>query len=332
MNLYTLVDVVGNFPKISHRDKLMLMGSCFAENMGQYFTQFKMNCDVNPYGILYNPLSIEKALREIIAGKEYQPDDLFCFEDYWYSFMHHGSFASSSVSETLSNINERIRQAHQRVKQLDYLLITFGSAWVYELGSTGEVVSNCHKQPEKSFRHRMIGVEEIVAKYTHLISEWLAVNPTLRFIFTVSPIRYIKEGMHANQLSKSVLLLSIDQLQEKFKENLSYFPSYEIVVDELRDYRFYAEDMVHPTSVATKYVWNRFAESCFDDETAKLNMKIADIHKMLAHHPLHPQSRSFKFFLEQILLKIDQVSTIYPYLDFKKEKQECLTKLSLFHN
>ena len=303
MNLYTPVEVVSSMPLLSQENNLLLMGSCFASEMGQRLADAKFRCDVNPYGVLYNPFSISAALRD------------------------HGSFSSVSAEETLAGINGRLKSAHERLDRLDCLLLTFGSAWVYENKKTGTVVANCHKQPESCFTRRMLSVSEIVSDYTSLLSGLLARIPRLKVLFTVSPIRHVRDGMHANQLSKATLLLAVNQLQATFPEHVFYFPAYELLLDELRDYRFYAEDMVHPSETAIRYVWERFTQSCISADALRIMEESENIRKMLLHKPFYPASEEYKRFLGQIVLKIDQLNGKYPYLDFQKEREICRIRL-----
>lgn len=207
-------------------------------------------------------------------------------------------------------------------------MLTFGTAYVYEQKETGKVVSNCHKLPENKFNRRLLSVEEIVEDYTALITEMAARNPDLKWLFTVSPIRHIRDGMHANQLSKSTLLLAIDRLQQLFPERVFYFPSYEIILDELRDYRFYADDMLHPSPLAIRYLWERFSETFFSPETKQVIVAVQDIRRDLAHKPFHPESEAYQRFLGQIVLKIERLIGKYPYLDFQKETELCHMRLN----
>ena len=207
-------------------------------------------------------------------------------------------------------------------------MLTFGTAYVYEQKETGKVVSNCHKLPENKFNRRLLSVEEIVEDYTALITEMAARNPDLKWLFTVSPIRHIRDGMHANQLSKSTLLLAIDRLQQLFPERVFYFPSYEIILDELRDYRFYADDMLHPSPLAVNYLWKCFSDSFFSAETKQVMTEVEDIRKDMAHKPFHPESEAYQRFLGQIVLKIERLIGKYPYLDFQKETELCHMRLN----
>lgn len=217
MNLYTSVELPAGLPRLTHADRLLLLGSCFAAEMGERLLSAKFRCDVNPYGVLYNPLSISVALREIEAGRSYGAEDLFLFRELWHSPMHHGDFSSADKEKVLETINTRLQEAHAVFSQLDYLLLTFGTAWVYESKETGRVVSNCHKQPEKKFTRRKLSVDEIVLDYKELLSDVLLRNPKLKVLFTVSPIRHVRDGLHANNLSKATLLLAVEQLQMLFR-------------------------------------------------------------------------------------------------------------------
>lgn len=328
MNFQTSVELPAGLPPIRHTDHILLMGSCFAENIGALLSDAKFQLELNPFGILYNPLSILSALREIATKKEYTEKDLFAYRGLWHSPMHHGIFSASTPEETLQHINERLQQAHQTLLKLDWLMLTFGTAYVYEQKETGKVVSNCHKLPENSFHRRFLPVDEIVDEYTSLITSMAARNPNLKILFTVSPIRHIRDGMHANQLSKSTLLLAIDRLQQLFPQHAFYFPSYEIVLDELRDYRFYADDMLHPSPLAVRYLWERFSETFFSADTKQIMTEVESIRRDLEHKPFHPESEAYQRFLGQIVLKIERLIGKYPYLDFQKETELCHTRLN----
>lgn len=327
MNLTTSVEMPSGLPPIEPSQQLMLIGSCFAGNIGVLLSERKFRLDLNPFGILYNPASISAALWQLLSGKTYTKEDLFLFRECWHSSMHHGAFSASTAEETLTTINTRLERARRELPGLDWLMLTLGTAYVYEQKETGLVVANCHKQLEKIFRRRRLEVEEIVADYTTLLTELYQRNPKLKVLFTVSPIRHVRDGMHANQISKSTLLLAVERLQELFPEQVFYFPSYEIVLDELRDYRFYADDMLHPSPLAVRYVWERFEETFFTRETRQLLAECEEIQRALAHKPFHPEANEYKRFLGQIVLKIEQLKGKYPYLDFEKETELCRIQL-----
>jgi len=326
IKLCTPVEMPASMPVIDYADQVMMLGSCFADRLGQRLVKAKFRCDVNPYGTLYNPLSISEALREILTDKEYSAQDLYLYNGCWHSPMHHGIFSSAQQSETLRLINGRIREANQHISSLKHLFITFGTAWVYE--EDGCVVSNCHKRQESDFVRRRLSVEEIVDDYAGLIGGMLAANADMEVTFTVSPIRHVRDGLHENQLSKSTLLLAIDELQQLLDaKRVHYFPAYELMMDEWRDYRYYASDMAHPSEVAEQLMWERFTQCCISLD-AQLELKeVENVVNMLGHRPLHEDSESYRIFLEKLIEKIDQLTEKYPQLDFNKERKECLTKL-----
>lgn len=327
MNLFTPVPLPTGLPRLRHGQPLLLLGSCFTTNIGLRLQAGKFQADVNPFGVLYNPLSIATALERIAEGSEYAKEELFFHREEWHSPMHHSDFSAATAEETLERINRRLRTAHEALPQTEALLLTWGTAYVYETRETGQVVGNCHKLPERCFVRRRLTVEEVTERYKTLLEMLHAVNPQMKVVLTVSPIRHLRDGLHENQLSKATLLLATDRLQVLFPESVSYFPAYEIMIDELRDYRFYADDLVHPSTVAVQHVWERFAEACFTEETRQVAERCEEIGKALQHKPFRPDSEAYKSFLEQIVLKIDRLCGKYPYLDFQNDRELCLTRL-----
>lgn len=325
MEFRTLVDLPMGELTITHSDKILLLGSCFSENIGRQLVINKFGCDINPFGILYNPLSIANAIKLLQKNETFIPSQLFEYRGLYHSFMHHGSFSDSSPEKCLTMINERLKSAQNQFASLNHLLITFGTAYVYQYNETNEVVANCHKLADNQFTRRLLSVDEIIQVYQPMIAEMLNNNTDLKILFSVSPIRHIKDGMHKNQLSKSTLLLAIDVLKELFPSSVFYFPSYEIVVDELRDYRFYADDMLHPSSVAVNYLWQSFVNSYLSKDTQQIMKEWSEINKALQHKPFHPESEQHKSFLTQIVLKIEQLKRKYPFLDVEKEIRLCRT-------
>ncbi|MEG1838164.1 MAG: GSCFA domain-containing protein [Bacteroidaceae bacterium] len=319
MDFRTYVELPKKELEIKHTNGLLLLGSCFAENIGNLLMDNKFDCDVNPFGVLYNPLSILEGLQEIYDGKVYEEADLFFYKEAYHSYMHHSSFSNISSKVCLNNINTRLNSATNKLIQTNYLLITFGTAFVYELKDSGQIVANCHKLPDKSFTRRLLSVNEIVEAYTSFIT----IHPDKKILFSVSPIRHVKDGMHGNQLSKATLLMSIQQLQEAFPNSVYYFPSYELMMDELRDYRFYADDMLHPSALAINYLWNCFVKSYFSRETQQFIKEWTEIKKALNHKPFQVSSQQYKTFLRQIVLKIEGIKEKCPYLDVEKELKLC---------
>lgn len=284
--------------QISHHDKILMIGSCFVENISTRMVDSGFTVDINPFGILYNPQSLDKGLSDLLRDKKYAENDLFQHQGIYHSFSHHSRFSDIDPDIALKQINGRIAFSSAFLQQATVLVVTFGTAFVYTLKSSGEVVSNCHKLSDKLFDHRRLNISEIVDDWSELIVEMRNKNPHLKIVFTVSPIRHWKDGAHENQLSKSTLLLAIDELIKKNKESY-YFPSYEILMDDLRDYRFYAEDMVHPSSQAIDYIWEKFSQTYFDKKTLNLIREWESIRQALNHRPFNPESEEYIIFREK---------------------------------
>ena len=311
---------------INHSDCFQLWGSCFADNMGKRLTENKFTCDMNPYGTLYNPMSIATAIRELLTGKQYNINDLTFNNGQWFSYMHHSIFSSPDKSTCLQHINSHLSTSREFLTKANWILLTWGSAWVYRLNATQQIVGNCHKMPDKEFTRFRLSIDDIVTEYVKLIADIRILNPKVKFIFTVSPIRHAKDGMHGNQLSKSTLLLAIDEICRVSNE-CQYFPSYEIMMDELRDYRFYADDMLHPTSLAVNYIWECFSETYFTPSTKNILQSWDKIRKGLTHRPFDSNSDSYQRFLREILLKIELLKEKMPYLDVENEIKICQAQL-----
>lgn len=311
----------------SYTDPVVLIGSCFAENIGNKLKEARFTVEMNPFGILYNPTSVSRAIRRLIHPKPYNPEDLFNRDGLYHSFDHHSRFSSASQTECLLTINDRLESASGYLRKASRMIITFGTAYVYRLKADGRTVANCHKLPEKQFDRRRLSVEEITADWTALLSSVREYNPGLKVLFTVSPIRHWKDGAHANQLSKATLLLAIEALRTEFPEQTDYFPSYELLMDELRDYRFYADDMLHPSPRAVEYIWQRFIENRLSPSSRCLLKEWQEIQKALNHKPFQPDSEAYKQFLLQTLLKIERIREKIPSFDLAKEIDIIKSKL-----
>lgn len=266
------------------------LGSCFADEIGQRMLRDGFNVDVNPFGTLYNPASVAAALGRLVDDCEVEASDLVQHDGLFHSWHHHGSFSRPSVEETLDVCNNRIHAAHNSLMKADVLLVTFGTAWVFERkmeNGVRNVVANCHKLPASTFERRRMSVDEIVELWRPLMQKLSTFNPHLSTIFTVSPIRHMADGAHGNQLSKSTLLLAIDKLLTERMPQIHYFPAYEIVLDELRDYRFYAADMAHPSPLASDIVYSRFQQATMSLATIQQAHNNAKQAKRAGHVPLH---------------------------------------------
>ena len=321
MNLQTKITVAAPDFLIDYNSRLMMLGSCFAENMGSKFSYYKFDVDVNPCGIIYNPLSVANVLRLIVEGKHFEKSDLRQVGGKWVSLYHHGAFSSTDPDECLRRINDRLTKATGELRTLDLLVITWGTAWVYRYTRENIVVSNCHKIPSQEFERSRLSVEDIVKEYLVLIGRLREINPGLRILFTVSPIRHWKDGAHGNQLSKATLLLAIDRLREEL-QHVYYFPAYEIVLDELRDYRFYADDMLHMSGFTVDYIWERFLYSFISPEVLGLMNQIGRVNKGVAHRPFDPQSEEYHRLVKKMLAEIAMISRSYPMIDFSEEKRK----------
>lgn len=291
MELQTIVQIGKPDFRLDYESRILMAGSCFVENIGEKLKYFRFKVDVNPCGVVYNPLSVAGTLELLLERRRFVETDLWHREGLWGSFLHHGSFSSPTAEECLQKINGRIVDSSRRLAATDLLILTWGTAWVYRHRETGIVVSNCHKFPASDFERQRLEVEEIVERYAALFSRLWALRPGLKVLVTVSPIRHWKDGAHGNQLSKAVLLLAADRLTARF-DNVSYFPSYEIVMDELRDYRFYAKDMLHVSEQGVDYIWERFRDLYFSAETLAVMREVDKRNKILNHRPACPDSEA----------------------------------------
>lgn len=316
----TIVEIPESDFKITYHSKILMLGSCFVENVGNLLVQNKFNTTVNPFGVIYNPISVGNSIQLLIDNKEFTEDDLNFANDLYFSYSHHGSFSSVSSEECLKSINTAMQSASLDLATADVLFITFGTSWVYELIDSGKIVSNCHKQSAKSFNRYRLEVDEIVRFYKDLILSLSLFNPHLKIVFTVSPIRHWKDGAHGNQLSKSTLLLAVDQLVQLF-DHVSYFPSYEIVMDELRDYRFYHEDMIHMNSTSVNYIWLRFSDVFMDKETVDYMKKIRKMISAAEHRPFNPDSESHQKFIQKTISGMEILEKQLPNLSFDLERK-----------
>lgn len=327
MELYTRIPWAKPRFQFDYADRITLMGSCFAESIGSLLTENKFTTDVNPFGILYNPASVAEGLRMLLHPERFTPEDLFLHEGTYHSFAHHGRFSSTSADECLERINGRLFQSSDFLREATRLVITLGTAYVYRLRSTGKIVANCHKLPEGLFERRRLSASEIVEEWRPLLLALWEQNPELKILFTVSPIRHWKDGAHENQLSKATLLLAEEALRQEFPERIDYFPAYEILLDELRDYRFYADDMLHPSPLAVDYIWQHFVGHLLSADARSALMEWEGIRKALLHKPFHPESEAYAGFLRNTLARIARLHERLPSLPLDKEEEELRAKL-----
>lgn len=327
MEFSTRISVLKPPFTFSYTDPVVLIGSCFAENIGRKLEEAKFPVDINPFGILYNPACVARAVRMLLRPERYTERDLFERDGLYHSFDHHSRFSAMSEAACLEGINERLAHSAAWFANATRLIVTFGTAYVYRLKDGGRIVSNCHKLPEDRFDRSRLSVGEVVGEWRELLLSVWERNPGLKVLFTVSPVRHWKDGAHANQLSKSVLLLAIEALQAEFPKQTAYFPSYELMMDELRDYRFYADDMLHPSPLAVEYIWERFVETGLSPASVSLLKEWREIQKALNHKPFRPESEAYRQFILQTLLKMERIREKMPSFDLAKEIEIIKSKL-----
>ncbi|MCW3087849.1 MAG: hypothetical protein JWQ78_1235 [Sediminibacterium sp.] len=309
---------------IRHTHRLLLMGSCFTENIGEKLRKHKFTVHENPNGILFNPVSVAEAMSTYIENRSFSADDIFGHHETWHSWQHHSRFSGITPGECLQKINGSITAAHQFVKNADHLMITLGSAWVYTLtdkaagNRQGRVAANNHKAPADWFQRRLLSTEETVEVLDTMLRQLQTYNPGLQVIFTISPVRHLREGVIDNNRSKAVLIQAVHHLAEKYP-HLYYFPAYELVIDDLRDYRFYAEDLVHPNHQATQYVWEKFVAACLSGDTQLLMKEIAEINLAYQHKPFNPSTERHRHFLDTYHAKTKALLSKHGYIDFSEE-------------
>lgn len=302
---------------LHQRHKLLLVGSCFTEHIGKKLQNCQFPALLNPFGIVFHPLPLAASLRQIWAGKRWTQVDLTQNGELWVSLLHHSAFSGRDGGLVLQNIQQATDKAHDFLQTADCLLLTFGTAWGYAWNETGEIVANCHKIPGRHFSKRLSETTEIVAAWADLLQLLWATNPKLKVVFTVSPVRHWKDGAVENQWSKAVLLLAIRELCQRFPDNCLYFPAYELVIDELRDYRFFEADMLHPNQVAIDYVWQRFGETFFEAETRQLNQQLLRLQSAQQHRPLQADTQAYQDFLTALERQKQALKQQYDFISWE---------------
>ncbi len=309
--------VKSHFP-ITYESRVFLMGSCFAENIGEKFEYFKFQNTVNPFGIIFNSVSVEKLIRRVIEKKYFTEKDVFFHNDLWHCFEVHSELSNPNKEDFLQILNALIESTNSQIHKLTHCIITLGTSWVYRNIHSGEIVANCHKVPQKEFTKELLSVEQNENCLTSIIALIQSINPNCKFTFTVSPVRHIKDGFVENQVSKANLLLAVYNVVSRQQLDVNYFPSYEIMMDELRDYRFYAEDMLHPNTTAIDYIWNKFFENFVAENEFSTMQQVGDIQKALHHRAFNPNSESHQKFLKNLDKKIISLKSKYSFIIFNK--------------
>ena len=271
---------------IQHQDELLSLGSCFASNISQHLLRLRYRMCENPFGIVYNPLSIAAGLHLLCTETDVLASDLVQHEGLWHDMRFHGSFSQPEAEQALQGMNQSLAEARASLRRSQFLIITLGTAYVYQYKKTGQVVANCHRLPDSDFERQRLSPKAVFDALSQAILQVRAINPSIKVLYTLSPVRHLRDGFHENQLSKAALLLGIEQLCRLPQSY--YFPAYELVLDDLRDYRFYKSDMLHPSEQAVEYVWSHFEQACLDASQQPLRDKIDKYQRMAEHRPLHP--------------------------------------------
>ena len=318
MKFSTVVPIDEALIKIDYDSKIVSLGSCFAVNMSQKFKRFQFKAEANPFGILFHPLAIQRLLEYTITNYEFSSKDVFLYNEIWSCFDAHSDMNELEEDEIIENLNSTIVEFSKSLKEASHVFLTFGTAWVYERKEDRKVVANCHKVAQDVFEKRLLSYDEILQSYheiTRLIHE---LNPNAQIVFTVSPVRHIKDGFVGNQRSKAHLIGALHQFLEENKDvRCFYFPAYELVMDELRDYRFYDQDMLHPNQLAIDYIWERLLESFVSLETMMIMKKVEEVTKAMEHKPFNPTSQQHLKFMDSLIDKIDYLLDRYPFMSFR---------------
>lgn len=319
MQFRTQIPISKTNNPIDYNSKVISLGSCFAENMAEKFDYFKFQNSTNPFGIIFNPVSIEKIIQRIVKEEFYTEKDVFFYNERWHSYEVHSDLSNSDRQELLETLNKAISETYKHLKEATHIIITYGTSWIYRNIESDEIVANCHKVPQKQFSKELLSVEVIQKSIQNTIDLIQVLNPNINFIFTVSPVRHIKDGFAENQLSKSHLFAAVHEVLKTHNSQLithNYFPSYEIMMDELRDYRFYTEDMLHPNQVAIDYIWHKFSENYISEDSISTMQEVSEIQKSLRHRSFNPDSEQHKKFLAKLQQKISTIQEKWTHIKF----------------
>ena len=316
MNFTTKIPITQNANPIDYNSKIVSFGSCFAENMGDKLCYYKFQTQVNPFGIIFNPFSIEKLIERVVLQRYFTKDDIFFFNERWHCYEVHSELSDADAEVVLSKLNQILLDTQKQLQQATHIIITYGTSWVYRHIETNAIVANCHKVPQKQFSKELLSIDSIQKAIQNTVSLIATLNPKCNFIFTVSPVRHLKDGFVENQVSKAHLIAAIYATTNTKQQTLNYFPSYEIMMDELRDYRFYADDMMHPSPMAIDYIWERFAATQIDASAITTMELVQTIQKGLAHRPFNPNSESHQKFEANLKEKIATLEAQYSFMKF----------------
>jgi len=314
IKLQTNIHIQSSNHPFDYEDKLLLLGSCFSENIGGKLSYYKFQSVTNPFGILFNPVAIETVIEAAVLNKTFTETDVFELNDVWKSFVAHSDLNALSRLQTVINLQEAQQQLRDQLKEASHLFITLGTSWVYRHIKKDTIVANCHKVPQKKFSKELLSIDEVAQSLSKIITLVKAFNSNINITFTISPVRHLKDGFIENTQSKSHLIAAVHQLIDG--KSVHYFPAYEIVMDELRDYRFYAKDMLHPSEQAIDYVWGKFLEVYASAKAKQTQQKVVSIQNGLSHRPFNPMSDSHQLFIQKLKTNISVLQEEYPHMVF----------------
>ncbi|WP_461532081.1 GSCFA domain-containing protein [Sinomicrobium sp.] len=313
MKLQTQIPISSGNNHIDYHSRILLLGSCFVEHIGNKLDYFQFRILKNPFGILFHPGAIARFLDRVVSGSKYEADELFEQQGSWRCFDAHSALGNTSRVQALANINTALEETASFLKTTTHIVITLGTAWEYRLKETGQAVANCHKIPQSRFTKKLSSVEDVAGSIVRIRENILAINPDVHFVFTISPVRHLKDGFVENQRSKAHLIAALHQVIPQ--EN--YFTAYEIVMDELRDYRFYAEDMMHPNATAINYIWEKFAAAHIAPQAIPVMKEVDVIRKGLSHRPFSPDSAEYRDFKSKLNKRIHRLKSEWRYMKFE---------------
>jgi len=300
---------------IDYSSKILLLGSCFSENIGNKLAYYKFQTNQNPFGISFHPKAIENIITNAINEKEYVAEDLIFQNERWHNFDAHSCLSNTDKQQLLKNLNSAILATNKNLNEASHLIITLGTSWVYRFIENDKIVANCHKIPQKKFLKELLSVDEIIESLSKIIALLKSINKNIQIIFTVSPVRHLKDGFVENTQSKGHLITAIHNVIND-RENTHYFPAYEIMMDELRDYRFYEEDMIHPSKTAINYIWERFVATWFSENSETTMKQVAVIQKGISHRPFNENSEDHQKFLQNLEIKKEKLQTQFSFINF----------------
>lgn len=315
IKLQSIVPIHEGAPKIDYDSKVLLMGSCFSESIGDTLKYYKFDVSINPFGIIFNPVSLEKLVTRAISGEPFKPVDVFEHQDIWKSFEVHSKWSHADRAIFINDLNTQRKALRTFLEKATHAIFTLGTAWVYRHRQSKSIVANCHKIPAKEFTKELLSVEDVKQSLGNMVKELRKLNPSLKIMFTLSPVRHLKDGFVENNQSKARLIDALQQIYQ-INQGVDYFPSYEIVMDELRDYRFYKKDLVHPNDLAVEYIWEKFKRSWIQADVFPLMEQIMIIRKSQDHKPFHPDLKAHKEFQESLSKKIEQLQKRIPGIRF----------------